>query len=395
MTRLLWAILLGASVALSALFLSYLVPQAHAAGAPPAAQVLPQARRGEPCFVQSARLLGPGGNQDWSWTKDRLAYDTTDSAGIHQLWTSTPDGKDTRCLSCTVGNGRSRTDRHVVNPTWGAGPSADWIIVQVENDWHPLVWDRGPVTAELVINGTGSELYAVSSDGGQWVRLTNSQWPAVWGHMAPHVSADGTRVLWSQMVDPAGGNAPWGAWRLMLADLALTADKTPALTNVRDISPAPPSAGPLFIEAHGFAPDGKSVLYTSNTGNADQNNMDIWRMDLSPTAKAPTRLVADGNWDEHATYTPDGKHLVYMAGELGIWSMSADLMLATNSGTKKQRLTAFNWWGQPGNTGELTMVARPTFNKDGTKLAVTEQLAAGYPGRRRLWVLSFAGKCGT
>jgi hypothetical protein len=40
------------------------------------------------------------------------------------------------------------------------------------------------------------------------------------------------------------------------------------------------------------------------------------------------------------------------------------------------------------------MVAHPTWNKDGTRLAVTEQLAQSYPGIRRLWVIDFKGACG-
>jgi hypothetical protein len=80
---------------------------------------------------------------------------------------------------------------------------------------------------------------------------------------------------------------------------------------------------------------------------------------------------------------------------LGVWYRTADLMIADADGTNKRRLTAFNWPGQPGNLpGELTLVARPTWNKDGTRMAVTSHLYKGYPSRRQLWVLDFAGPCG-
>jgi tricorn protease-like protein len=173
----------------------------------------------------------------------------------------------------------------------------------------------------------------------------------------------------------------------MVADFIVDASGKPGLFNARDITPA----GGVFVEAHGFSPDGKKVLFASDMGNSDSHNMDIWVLDL--TSGTPTKLTPDTNWDEHGTYSPGGKNITYMAGELGVWSWSTDLMMVNADGTNKRRLTAFNHAGQPGYTGELTMVARPTWNRDGTRMAVTEQLANGYPSRRRLWVLDFAGAC--
>jgi Tol biopolymer transport system component len=262
-------------------------------------------------------------------------------------------------------------------------------VVQAENDWHPLVWWRNDLEAELVINGMATELYAVSPDGQNWVRLTNymATWSTTLGVMSAHFSADGKRLTWSKMIAPASGQSPWGTFRLMVADFVVGADGTPSLQNTRDVTPS----GDIFVEAHGLSPDGKSALFTSNTDPADPNNMDVWKVDLA--TRAATQLTNSPYWDEHAAYSPSGQKIAYMAGELGVWYMSADLMIMNADGSNKQRLTSFNRTGQPGNTSQLTMVMHPTWNGAGTRMAVTEQLANGYPGKRRLWVLNFAGVC--
>jgi Tol biopolymer transport system component len=379
---------LGSCLRLAAALLAVTLPLVPAAGA--LAQTVSGATPSTlaPCAVSAATLLGDGGDEDWSATTDLLAYDKKDAAGNYQLYTANPHGSGATCLSCTPQSGAPPLDRHKVNPTWHA--SGQWLVVQVENEWHPLAQSRSDWEAELIINGMATDLYAVSADGQRWARLTTSPWPVAYGVMAPHFSADGTKLLWSQLVEPADAShgRPWGRYRLLLADFVVDGSGTPGLANVRDLTPS----GGVFVEANGLSPDGTKVLFTSNMGSSDANNMDIWALDLA--TGATTKLTDSPNWDEHAAYAPSGRSIAYMAGDLGVWAMSADLMLMDANGANKRRLTAFNQAGQPGYTGELTMVLRPTWNKDGTRLAVTEQLANGYPGRRRLWALDFAGACG-
>lgn len=304
------------------------------------------------------------------------------------LHTIKPDGTGDVCLSCVAHVGGPLVDRHKAEPTWNN--TGQWIVVQAEDDWHPLVWWRGDLEAELVINGMATELYAVSADGQRWFKLTHyaETLPATAiGAMSAHFSADGKHLVWSKLQSAASAQLPWGGYRLMVADFSVAADGTPSLQNTRDITPA----GATFVESHGFSADGASVLFTSNTGNTDPNNMDIFTVNMA--TGLTTKLTTSPYWDEHGAYTPGGKKIAYMAGELGVWYMTADLMLMNADGTNKQRLTAFNQTGQPGNTGQLTMVMRPTWNATGTRMAVTEQLTVGYPGKRRLWVVNLTGAC--
>lgn len=339
-----------------------------------------------PCTIQRATQLSAGGDQSWSHALELIAYAEPDSSGNNQLRTIRPDGTKDTCLSCRVPAGAPRVDRHKANPTWH--PSGKWIVLQAESDWHPLVWLRNAWTKELVINGMSASLWAVSADGKQWHRLTTEEWPTSYGSMSPHFSWDGKRVLWSRIVEPNGLSHPWGKFRLMMADFVLDSSGRPSLKNERDLTPA----GHVFVESHGFSPNGAEVLFTSHVGNMEPWNMDIWKLNL--TSGKPTRMTPSRNWDEHATFSPTGKKIVYMAGELGVGFFSAELMVMNADGSDKQRLTSFNFPGNPGFTGERTMVMRPTFDASGTRMAVMEQLARGYPAHRRMWVLQFAGPCG-
>jgi hypothetical protein len=94
--------------------------------------------------------------------------------------------------------------------------------------------------------------------------------------MMPFFSADGKKVLWSRLVAPASKQAPWGVWRLMLADFAVH-NGAPSLQNVTDITPP----GGQFYESHGFSPDGRTVLFTADIGSTNQWQQNIWAMDLA------------------------------------------------------------------------------------------------------------------
>lgn len=334
--------------------------------------------------VTKSTLLSVGGDQDWSAERDLIVYSKPGNDGANQLHVIRPDGSgDTDISSRAVAAG-VRADRHKTVPTWE--PGGRWIVAQVETaDWYPGVDERDVWLRERAINGVASSLWAVSPTGTRWVRLTTEAWPWSYGAMAAHFSRDGRQIVFSRLVEPAGF-VPWGRYRLILADFRLAPDGTPSLANQRDVTPP----GHVFAEAHGFSPAGTDVLFASY-GATDFANMDIWSLSLQ--TGATRRLTTSTLWDEHATYSPSGRRIVYFAGELGIAPMTGDLMSMNPDGSDKRRLTAFNQPGAPGATGEQTMVMRPTFSADGSRVAVTEQLTRDFPAHRRMSVVDL-GSCG-
>jgi Tol biopolymer transport system component len=277
-------------------------------------------------------------------------------------------------------------DRHKVNPTWHA--SGRFLVIQSEMENHPLSWLREDWFSELVVNGLWSDLYAVSPDGQRWYRLTNYSNTQTDGAMAPHFSADGTKLFWSRMIGNASDAAPFGVYRLQLADFVIDSTGVPSLRNVRDITPA----GANFVEAHGFSPDGRKVIFTGDMQNTHTWGMDIYTMDLS--GGSPSNLTKSPHWEEHARYSPSGRQIAYMSSEPYLWLMfHTELMLVDVDTGQRRQATHFNVSDYPEFTEGGSMATRSSWNADGTRLALTQQLSSRYPGRQ-LWVLTFAGPCG-
>ncbi len=339
------------------------------------------------CRVTDAQLMiRGGGDQDWSHVTDRIVYDYADTNKIFQLATMNPDGSGKTCLTCAARSGAPAVNQHKFNPSWY--PNGQGIVVQVEMKSHWLSWLKTqPITTELLQNGLWNDLYYVNADGTKWQKLTNTSGAVTDGVLAPVFSPDGTKLMWSRLVEEASNSAPFGKWRLMLGDFALNAG-TASLTNVRDITPA----GSNFIESHGFSPDSSSVLVTTDLMSKGTWEKHIWLLHLDT---GDLQNVSPNNhWNEHAYFSPDGSKLAYMSSLPFLWSfMQTEVILADPDGSNPVRLTHFNTAGYPESTSETSAATRIRWNADGTKMAVTQQMKKSYPARN-MWILTFAGNCG-
>jgi Tol biopolymer transport system component len=175
----------------------------------------------------------------------------------------------------------------------------------------------------------------------------------------------------------------------MVANFVVGTDGVPSLRNVADITPA---GGGKFFEAHGFSPDGKKAIFTSDMGTPGPVSMDIWTMDLA--SRALTNMTSSPHWDEHATYSPAGQRISFMSSEPYLWSfLKTELMQMKADGTGKRQLTHFNVPGYVESTAVQSMPTRANWDSTGTRLAVTQQMANTYPAAQ-MWTITFAGVCG-
>lgn len=338
------------------------------------------------CAVSQAERVSDGGDQSWSDT-NLLVFDQRDENGVFQVWTMRPDGSDRTCLSCQAKPGEPAVDRHKFLPTWR--PQNDWFVVQVELQNHPLSFmNTQNLFSELLLNGVWNDLYAVTPNGSRWVRLTDTSTTATDGAFSAAFSPNGKQLMWSKIVEKAGGDHPWGVWQLMLADFDLSTG-TPRLTNVRDVTPP----GTKFIEMHTFSPDGTKVLVASDHDSTSKWQMDIWQIDLT-TGQATNITNHNGSWNEHAVYTPDGQHIVFMSTRMYPGTVfEADLVMTDLDGSNWRQLTYFNQKGHPEYAGHKVMPIHTRWDPNGAKLAETLQSGDHYPDRE-MWIVSFAGPCG-
>jgi len=321
-------------------------------------------RSGVPALEMTV-VAPDGGRVAWSHERNLIAFDRTGPRGTFDIYTIRPDGAEDRCLTCDQ-QGLPRSHRG--NPAWH--PSGAYIVFQSHDP--RLQTGRGRVESYLGTPGIGinNDVWITAADGSRAWRLTRVR-PGE-GVLHPHFSHDGRHLLWSEIVDPSV-RGMGGQWVIRLADFSIEAG-SPRLQNVRTLRP-----GNLQLyETHGFSPDDRRILFSASPPGGNYYDLEIYSYE--PASGTLTRLTRNDEWDEHAQFTADGRHIVWASSEaiaqrkdprdlrLDYWMMNAD-------GLEKRRLTRFNASGSP-EFRPNTLVADFEFGPDG-KTIVAKIGAAG------------------
>jgi dipeptidyl aminopeptidase/acylaminoacyl peptidase len=330
------------------------------------------------CEIQGVDVIrGNVQHPAFSPSGERFAYNATDQNGDNQLYTARPDGSDRHCLSCTPRLGAPPVKRHKIGVSWH--PSGRFITVQVEVAGHPLGWvRRGAAQEYLFTNGLWSTTWATTPDGSRWWKLNDVTTKKEDGIFHTAFSPDGQRFVWGRLWHKAQEpDYPWGGYKMELGDFVVISGR-PSLQNVRDITPP---WGKL-IEPGGIR--GNRVLFGGNdpdnppSSHLSTGDLDIWEMDLATDALR--NLTRDDNWDEHPSWSPDGRLIAYLNVN------KLDLMTADGSGSEPLAL--------PLDPGEIPTSS--DWSPDGRRLAVSIQtIWTLIPSNVSIKVLHFAGPCGS
>ena len=302
-------------------------------------------------------LLQPGGRVDWCPATGLLAYDRLGAGGFYELCTCQPDGSGLKVISAGL---KGLPGKNVGHPAWS--PDGKWLVFQAEKAEHEAVTAYAPTPGAGICN----DLWALDMASGQARPLRVVPSSPDCGVLSPRFSADGKRLSWSEMYSgPRRGGREFGWQWLMVADVQAGPDGL-ALSNIRKFQPG----GPAFYENHGFSPDGKRLIYTTNSltpSVAAGDREDICVYDLALDRQ--TRLT-DSGYNEHAVFSPDGKQIVWMSNE-GIASVAGspyrgtDYWIMQADGSDKRRLTYFNDPASPMYLPGLTVMSDLSFSPDG------------------------------
>ena len=291
---------------------------------------------------------------DWSAARDLIAFDRKGPDGKYDVFTMRPDGSDVRCVTC---DRQDLPNRHIGNPAWH--PSGKYLLVQAEKPQH-----RRTRLARVTTPGAGvyNDLWLLDMESGKSVLLRETPNAPGNGTLHPHFSRDGMRLSWTEMKEHGRLRTGelLGLWKLMTADFRVV-NGEPKLINDQAFEPC----GSAFYENHGFSPDGTRLIYTSgcNTNSPLLNN--IYSLHL---ATRKDLKLTDGRHNEHAIYSPDGRHIVWMTnarnenGGTDYWIMRSD-------GSGKRRLTGFNLKGHPHHVGRKIVVADFAWDPRGSRFA--------------------------
>jgi Tol biopolymer transport system component len=320
--------------------------------------------------IRATTIRENGGRLDWCHKLDLIAFDEEGQDGYFDVYTMAPDGSNVSCLTC---DRPGLPNQHMGNPAWH--PSGDYVaFVAQKPDFkgHTVLASPGW--------GVGNALWLITKSGEQSWCLTKESLGAV----HPHFSPDGSKLLWSEMAerkkateqDWAKGDRKkyqlayeWATqdWVLKVADFTLR-DGVPRLENTRQFRPGSQIG---LREAHGISPDGKTLLFSGSPEPALKwYTPGIFAFDLE-TQHLKRLTDISKYWNEHAHYSPSGKHIVWISSRgfkkkpgdprNEYWIMGAD-------GSGKRRLTHFNGRGHPESEQKIIICGDNSWDAEGKRL---------------------------
>ncbi len=311
----------------------------------------------------------------WSHSTNRIAFDQKQTDGYYDVYLMNPDGTNEQCLTDypTLPKGhKGCADWH---------PTGEYIVFSCQKDHY--FGRHIPILKQWLNNlaipgeGLNCDLWLTNADGTMFWQLTDlptktrffDRQPYT-GVLHPHFSHDGSKLLWSERIDSADNK--WGEWTLNIADFVIS-NGQPHLEN---ITICQPGHTPCFYESHGFSPDDSSIIFSGNLQkDQDENHLDIYTLDLQTDEL--NRLTTEPNeWDEHAHYSPDGKHIIWMSSngysmntKRDWWNyLKTEYWMMNPDGSNKTQLTFYN---NETNQFQRVVCSDCSFNQHGTKLAIT------------------------
>ncbi len=232
--------------------------------------------------------------------------------------------------------------KNYANPAFS--PNKRYILFMAEKAIH-----SGTSANSIPGIGMYNDLWVMKMDGSKAWRLTTL--PSTGSHSAmiePYFSPDGKEIQWDEMTDSVNifvSKQNFGYWVVKIAPFIDDTVNGPHIdsTHVRVITPGGTQA---FNESYGWSPDGSKILFASCYNQFWPLDDQIYTMDtMGNNIQQMTSTAHSYPYTEHAFYSTDGKHILWMTnlyntvgsskGGDDWWSMNSDT-------TNQIRFTYFN-----------------------------------------------------
>ncbi len=301
--------------------------------------------------VNNIRVFKQGGDQvDWCKSSGTIAYAMRGPDHCYGIHICGPNGENDVWLT---DNNPHVPPGQKGSPSWH--PSGKYILFAAEKPEHTRMHFES--TPGL---GSFSDLWLITADGAHGWQLTNTPYNKNSGVIIPKFSHDGKRVVWAERVEAPRILNPkqfCGFWDIKVADF-VEGPQGPFLTNVKIFRPGGNKA---FNESYGFSPDDRKIIFCS-----DYNQQSFWTCQIftcdADTGGNITQLT-EKSYNEHAVYSYDGQHIVWMSATdekrgTDWWMMNAD-------GSNKKQITFFNKRGHPEYRNSRMTCGLGCFSPDG------------------------------
>jgi len=343
--------------------------------------LIPLAARAAPKW-RIGRLRVVTGNAksvDWLASKNLIASARRGEDDYYDVFVVKPDGSGYTLLT----HAANCPQKHNGNPAWR--PAGDYLVFTAQNERmppNPAVDRKFGVRDRFSFpgSGLGCDLWAMSADGKKFQRLTRHPIRRPFrGVIHPQFSPDGARLVWTERVKD--GDSFGGGWVIRLADVTVDPEAEQPL-QLRNVATLTPAGRDCFYETHDFSPDGKRLLISGNLEQGQPDTgLDVYELEL---ATGKTRRLTNSlkDWDEHAHYSPDGKHVIWMSNtgindvpltsENWMFHLKTELWIMDADGANQQRLTSFNTPGRRTYMkGARCIVSDNCWRPDGSQVLLT------------------------
>jgi Tol biopolymer transport system component len=233
-----------------------------------------------------------------------------------------------------------REDRHQWAEEWH--PSGKYIFCYVEKEEYVKEKNhkRKPVDA-VPGYGAYTDLWLVSVDGSRAWQLTNVPNAYSSGIIHSAISEDGTMFGWSERVKAPkflDKNLGAGVYVFKVADFVF--DSIPRFTNIHTYKPGDVDA---LNEMDAISKDKTTIAFYSTFKCKNIITTPIYTLNM---LTGEIKELTNKSFAQAPTYTPDGKHLIYMTGdECDIFLgqlQGADWWIMDTDGANKKRITYMN-----------------------------------------------------
>jgi len=288
----------------------------------------------------------------WNPATSTIAYGRPGPDGHYQTFIAAGDGSGERRVSFAAW----RDDRHQFPAAWH--PSGELLAMGVEQNDH----ERSSVDA-IPGYGAYTDYWIVRRDGSAAWKIYAL--PAGYDHAITHAafSPDGSKFAWTERVKAPRWwdlNLFAGAYVFKIADFALQPE--PHLERVRTLRPGEVDQGG---EIESIAADNRTVAFYSTFVSKNLFASRIYTMDVE---SGEIHELTSESFAQSPTFTPDGKHIVYMTGAaadvFAFQLQGADWWIMNVDGSDKRRLTFMNVRGHPQSVNRFRLAGSLSFVSD-------------------------------
>lgn len=284
-----------------------------------------------------------------------VAYGKKDSKGIYKIYISDTLGHNETPVTFNTW----KKDKHQWAEEWH--PSGKYLFCYVEKpEYVPEKKHKRSSIDAVPGYGAYTDLWLITRDGKQAWQLTNLPNSYSSGIIHSAISEDGKLFAWSERIgEPkfTSKNLAAGSYVIKVADINI--DTVPKLTNIRIYQPG---NIPALNELESFSKDNATLLFYSTFESKNIITTPIYALDLHT---GDIKKLTTESFSQAPTFTPDGKHIVYMTGKdcdiFPLQLQGADWWIMNPDGTNKKRLTYMNKWNHAQSVNKFRLAGSISF----------------------------------